>query len=352
MLGILFILGGCTKDEPSKTPSISIENLQIKFLRVEHGYMTLYNIKGTAVLEPEGKTVMEAGFLINAIPKYLGSPTGYNSNKIQCEIVNGTISFDIDTYASNKVYNDCTYVQAYMILADGSVIYSDIEETTIYDVQGEAFVTTKNPVDVGYSSAILEAEIELTENETLIEYGFFFGSATNPDTKIRVGDSFTGSQLPYLKYMYDLRENTKYYYQAYGVDVNNKLIKGNEISFVTKAKPRVTINSIQMKGIRMEGNIPVYNIKGEATLSSTGYEVSEAGFIFSFMTYRLNENGVKNPGNAHKIECDVKNDKISFDIDISDSFNIDKGTTYFMGYMIMSDGSVFISDIQKVSSSL
>lgn len=201
--------------------------------------------------------------------------------------------------------------------------------------------------DVEYDSAVLHGNVSVKGSPTIREIGFFYGTTPNPTLRVQVSNL---NSMPFSAYIKNLKENTKYYFQAYAIDGNNNVIKGEEFSFVTKPMPSVTIDYLTMKRLGMTSDyLTEYEMQGVATLQHEGYKVAHAGFIFS-VYYGLNASDVISPDGATKIQCEIKGDKIALDNKTSNPRNIDNGSTYFLAYMILENGKIFTSETRKVTA--
>lgn len=140
LFGFLFLGSSCNDDTPPP-PTIEIDSVSVECLP----YNTVpsdFFIKGSATLNPQEKKVVEAGFLADAVtsnPRLLVYDFNPLSNirLIPCKLIGNKISFDEERYSSIQgvngfsSYNGRAYFRAYMILSDGSIVYSDIIEAKV-----------------------------------------------------------------------------------------------------------------------------------------------------------------------------------------------------------------------------
>lgn len=336
-----------------KRPSVSITQLEMKYLKNDQYFQEIYNIKGSASLIPENYKITEAGFVFSNVESITTKDVDNKTrtHKIECTNKNNQISFDAEFSDGKNIINKSTYFAAYMKLDNGAIILSPVKKVSAYDSTGEATIITNSATEITYESAKLNGNIKLTGNVTLNKCGFIYGTTPTPDVTVAVASRITENDLNISHNLSYLKENTKYYFQAYGEDLRGNIIKGNLISFTTKKKPTITINSLQMKYVKVDQYFrEVFNIKGSATLNLQGYKAKEAGFIFS-LTKNIDEKDVIKPGSKHKIECPISNNKISFDIETADTYNIEYKRTNFIAYVILDNGTVIISEIKTVNSS-
>ena len=213
-------------------------------------------------------------------------------------------------------------------------------------------IETLRSSEIEYESAVLQGRISIEGSPVIKEIGFFYGTTPNPTLRAQVSNFSMGkfSNQNFSIQLEGLNEGTMYYFQAYVIDGNNQLIKGEELSFSTLARPTVTIDNLSLKRVRMaSNNLDEYEFLGEATLQYEGYVVKEAGFIISLF-YGLNASFVTSPGTADKLQCEVKGgEKIFLDYKTFDTSNIYQGSSYVMAYMILENGMIVTSETRKVS---
>ena len=124
---------GSEQSFTTKTPA----SIKINSMTVERPTPTLYRIKGSATIEPNGNTIIEAGFVSGSspdqIPQYPGSYM-YTS-LFKCEIKGNTITVDTERKHKYPLGDDEEYLsvgsssinfRAYIMLANGTIIYSEI----------------------------------------------------------------------------------------------------------------------------------------------------------------------------------------------------------------------------------
>lgn len=131
------IKGSVESFKTTTTPNIKINSLKMSSIKAENNW---FLFEGEGTLSPQGQTVIEAGFLCrtdgydfsyeNSSEDILGPYNNDHTYRLVCEIENNLIK------GSAKVFNrSFLYVKAYMILADGTIIYNDkyrLENGTIY----------------------------------------------------------------------------------------------------------------------------------------------------------------------------------------------------------------------------
>lgn len=201
---------------------------------------------------------------------------------------------------------------------------------------------TSPATNVEVYSATMNGALNVGGNAKVKEYGFFYGTSSNPTLRV-VEKSYnsptTISSVTYSSNLTNLNQNTRYYFQAYALDGNNNIIRGSEQTFTTKVQPSMIINSMS---VTMAGRYlydSQFNIDGSATLKPEGNSVLEAGFIFSMYSQYCD---VDYKYNNSRIQCEVVNNTIT----CRGQYRMDWVTNYFVyarGYMILADGRVIYS---------
>lgn len=106
----------------SNTPIIVIDYLSISGSAESLGNVS-GKLSGKATLSPNGNSILEAGFIYRTDGYDLDLSTNYNGKtvKVPCEIIANSITLNNETVGG---YLGGAYVRAYMILANGSIIYN------------------------------------------------------------------------------------------------------------------------------------------------------------------------------------------------------------------------------------
>ena len=344
-------LYGCNL-EPEVAPSISVDYILMKRLGMTSNYLDVYNLFGEATLKPEGKNVIEAGFMYSDFYDLTVNnvTSGRNGIKIPCEIKDNKISFNLESDNICTLTPGVTYCLAYMILQDGSAVASQTYRVSTGDVVGDIEITTGPAENIEYNQATLTGQIELSGNVTLKEYGFYLGTMPNPTSILTPKAGFTGNKLDLAIIADKLDPNTTYYYIAYGIDSKGNIVKGEERSFTTKVEPFISIDKLTLTDLGVISSFSHrYNLKGTATLHLGENKVAEAGFLYS-ASPSLRPSDVMYSNIATRVPCEVVNDQISMDVDISDNNGNYYSTTYILAYMILENGTLIVTDIQSVSS--
>ena len=216
--------------------------------------------------------------------------------------------------------------------------------------EGTITIVSSNATNIGVNKATLNGALTTSGNIKIKEYGFFYGTNSNPTLR-KIVDSFAATKVSSQSFSTEvagLKENTKYYFQSYTIDERNNLVKGEVLSFTTKVQPSIKINSFYAE---YEEFWPreIFYIKGSATLFPEGETVIEAGFLCDPNF----EPDYKN-SSANRFICEIVNNKISFEETRqggsgSDRFEAYNRKTNIKAYMILSDGRIIYSDIYSIT---
>ncbi len=270
----------------------------------------------------------------NTIGFYYGE-TADCKMKSENAIVNGSESFSVQI---NNLSADTEYFyKAYGIDSKGNVQYGEVKSfRTNKDTtnDGSFSLVTSQPTDVGTTSATLNGAITTNGKVKIREYGFFYGTSSNPSIRTCVksyGSPTAIGSESYIAKLTNLEENRTYYYQAYAIDDNDNIRRGSEQTFITKTTPSIIINSLRMDLISSLKYGDEYEMSGEATLYPQGNTVIEAGFLYRCDGYDLDYN------RGTKIQCEIKDNKISFK---EKHTQFDDYGRYYRAYMILLDGSI------------
>lgn len=131
------IQGDIKQFKTSIVPSINIDSLNMSPINSEDNW---FQFEGQASLNPQGQTIIEAGFLCradgydfsyeNSSEDILGPYNNGHTYRLICEINDNVIK------GKTKVFNrSFLYIKAYMILSDGTIIYNKkhlLSNGTIY----------------------------------------------------------------------------------------------------------------------------------------------------------------------------------------------------------------------------
>lgn len=256
-----------------------------------------------------------------------------NINIIGDDVISGTL---------NNLSPDTEYYFKAFIENDKGIKYGDVKTfitSKNSSSDSDLDLITKEATEITTNSAILNGAFGGNKSFKIKEYGFFYGTTSNPSLRI-IKQSFASAVLMGLESfsvkVTDLKEDTRYYFQSYAIDENNNISKGPLSEFTTKVTPRIEINSISLKAIDEFYN---FVLSGEATLYPQGNSIIEAGFLYRADGYDLSYNS------GQVIQCEIINDKIS----VSKEIKLPAGNyfIYYRAYMILADGTIIYNGPKK-----
>lgn len=184
-----------------------------------------------AKITDEGtKAIIEYGF-------YYGKTNSCTTKiKVGTSINDGeTFEYELDSLDPGTKY----YFKAYAKNSAG-ITYGTVK-SFITDVGEKApSITTKTATDVTTNSAELNGELTSQGCSNVTEYGFYWGTSSNPSTKKKIGSSIDDDDNFYTT-VTNLKTNTKYYFKAYAKNSSGTTY-GTVKYFTTKSaeKPAVT----------------------------------------------------------------------------------------------------------------
>ncbi len=251
----------------------------------------------------------------------------------------GEYSYDlsIDDMEDMAGYDndDPYYYRAYVKYQDLDLgtertIYGSLESFELND-QGAPEVTTSSAANVEPTSATLNGKIvDFGGDDEVIEYGFYFGTSSDPYSKKIAGD-VSNNISEGDQYEYDLtglNPDTKYYFRAYAKN-SDGIGYGEIYSFNTKTDGQlpgvITINAAEI-----DSDTAILN--GEITDFGDDDEIIEYGFYYGISS---------SPSNKVKVGDD------SDSIDEGDKFHYDlSGLTpatkyYFKAYARNGEGITY-----------
>jgi hypothetical protein len=223
---------------------------------------------------------------------------------------------DIGFFISNVtglLANTTYYVRSYATNAQGTTYSKQVSIRTIQEGgnPGESIsVITDNASDVGDTYVTLSGSI-YPGSQTIIEYGFYYGTTSNPTLRAIVGSkNYSGNYSYNLK---GINEKTTYYYKAYA-RTQTSFIYGSLKTFATKSSPSVTFSNYRYtisytssnNGTPQHANDVVYDYYAE--IDTHGESIIEAGFVTSYSVASCKYGGYS----ATSLQCEVKNNAIHF----------------------------------------
>ncbi|MDE6301167.1 MAG: carboxypeptidase regulatory-like domain-containing protein [Muribaculaceae bacterium] len=279
---------------------------------------------------------------------YYGTTAECNSKKAADTFTNEKRNFSVKL--TDLQPSTTYYYRAYGV-ANGTEIIGELKTAKTSDSQGTTgtlTIVTGNATNIGPRQATLNGMLDNGSKTRYKEYGFFYGTNSNPTIR-KIVNSYEGSFASinvgeFSQTIKDLEENQTYYYKAYVIDENNNIISGEVKSFVTTITPSI---------ILMHGNITrsknglddVYTLTLQADLNPQGKTIIEAGFITRMGYY---DDYSVNAGYDLKLPCEIIDNKISFEKAYTEysKYVYLRSGTYARAYMVLSDGTVIYSQDQ------
>lgn len=250
----------------------------------------------------------------------------------------GEYSYDlsIDDMEDMSGYDkdDPYYYRAYLIYQDldfgtERTIYGNFESFELND-QGAPEVTTTSAANVESTSATLNGRIvDFGGDDEVTEYGFYFGTSSDPLSKKIAGDSSNIDEGDQFKYdITGLDPGTKYYFRAYAKN-SEGFGYGEIYSFTTDTDgQRPGVITDNATGIESDSSI----LNGEISDFGNDNEITEYGFYY---------------GTSSSPSSKIRVGDSSDSIDEGDNFHYDlSGLTpstkyYFKAYARNSEGTSY-----------
>ena len=201
----------------------------------------------------------------------------------------------------NITSGETYYVRAYAVNKNGAGYSSSIK--VIIPKITKPIVVTETSKDITKTSAIINGSITDTGNGEITECGFYYGTTSNPTTKI-TNSSVTANFSYNLS---SLKEGTTYYYKAYAKNSKGESC-GEVLSFTTLDTAKPTVVTLASTNVTESSAV----INGSITDAGDG-EVTECGFYYGTTS---------NP--TTKITNSSVASKFSYNI-----LSLKEGTTYY-----------------------
>lgn len=239
---------------------------------------------------------------------------------------------NIQNLTSGKEYS----VRAYAVNGLG-VSYGDVMTVVIPDNpnlpnpddnDSDYIVTTGVATLTGTTTAELNGVVA---GKNIKEYGFFYGSNSNPSKRLLIKQFSKAETLTNQSYsgvLKDLNEGSVYYYCAYCIDDSGVVHKGSVHDFTTSQTPTITIESIY------------YTEKGFeaiATIQSFGRTITESGFLYRTDGYDISYTSNYN-GKTQTEQCEIENNSIKAYLKGGGSYA--NPYLYVRAYLVLSDGTI------------
>jgi len=199
------------------------------------------------------------------------SITSMTKKSVGTSIIDGTkFRAAITGLDSGRHYYFMAYVKF------GSTYYYGSELSFTTTTSGEVTVTTKPATLIGTDYATVNGKIVVTNDETIDEYGFYYGTSSNKEEMYRYEAGSTINADTYLVCITGLAKNKTYYFIAYGT-TDIATYYGSTLQFTTG------VASSGGSAVTTREATPVgdtYATLNAFVDSNGGDEISEYGFYF------------------------------------------------------------------------
>ena len=209
-------------------------------------------------------------------------------------------------------------------------------------------LTTEKATDITEDEAHLWGYISTNGGNYFSEYGFYWGTTSNPSTKLVVGkkgSKTTAFDTPgrYDEYIDGLKEGTKYYYCAYVKTTDGTVYKGGVGKFSTKSSPKNTDPTLTTKAAsNIKTNSATLNGKVD---TNGGNILSEYGFYWGTTNIPSKKVAVGTKGN----KTTAINTPRSYDYDLN---QLKENTKYyFCSYVKTSSGKIYKGNVKTFTTS-
>lgn len=231
-----------------------------------------------------GCEVTEYGF-------YIGTSSSSLSKQKVVNIQNNLFTYSYGNLQDGTTY----YFQAYAINEKGESKGEILSFKTVQLALPE--LQTYDVVNVGYTSALLQAVITSNGSSTIKEYGFYYGIYSNPTTKVKVG---SGNIQKYSYSLNALTANTMYYVKAYAINDKGEECGGiKSFLTLTYSAPKVQTNSATNVTDRSA-------ICTGVVISDGGSDILEQGICYSQSRYpTINGEHVNSSVSSTTISCNI-----------------------------------------------
>lgn len=243
------------------------------------------------------------------------------------------------SHLTNLSPNTTYYVRAYATNEQGTA-YS---EQAIITTQGSEsnsniVVKTKDATNIKGSSVTLNGEIEV--KGLIREYGFYYGTNTNPTLRVVVGTSSVSGDFAYD--LDGLNETTKYYYKAY-VKTLSGFTFGGIVPFTTGQKPGVDFSNYKysLEYYAYDKNYYIHKLDFYTEFDTRGESVIEAGFVIG-NSDRTHYTTTPTLTNGIALQCEVlNNNSIHYQIEEKVKSNPYLEYAYLRPYIIVESGTYY-----------
>lgn len=233
--------------------------------------------------------------------------------------------------------NKILYFVFLSLLSLWSCEKDDLVSVTVSNIEK---VVTSPATEITDNSATLNGSIKIKGTAGIKEYGFFYGTTQTPSQSIPVKQYKKATEISSVSFtadLSDLKDEGKYYFQAYVKDAKNKLIKGSIESFTTSQSPTLTIISAEYKVLDAVSTYKSCYFKGEAQINYNGNNIVSAGFLL-----------VGYYNSTQKLEGEIKDNKIYVEKEYGNMYGSGAQTIY--AFIELADERVYFSPSIVLSS--
>jgi len=238
------------------------------------------------LLDDGGSSIKEYGF-------YYGTST---TNLAKIQVTN--IKNNMFSYTLNSLEDGVTcYFKAYAVNDKGESLgdINSFETITLASVE----ISTLSATNIRCESAIISALITSTGNGNIMEYGFYYGSTTSTENKVKVG---SGNVNDFSFTISDLIANSTYFYKAYATNAKGET-SGNLLNFTTLAYQLPNISTGSISDITENSA----NISGNVIFDG-GTNLTNSGICYSTtQNPTINNNYCLNANNSNSFTCKISN---------------------------------------------
>ena len=255
-LCLLLALVGCQRDEEMEITQLTINNEHI-----EPSY-------SSATISCD----ITSNVTIKQAKVYVSESTDFSSAKTQeLSKKNGnTYSAKIDGLSDGATY----YVRYQISNRWVSLMAEEISEFQTTPVTTPT-VTTNQPKEITYNSAILGGQIVDNGGLTITDCGVVYSTNPNPTTKEDSNVSSDSELGNFTCNLTDLQEGATYYVRAYAINAKGTSY-GEEVSFTTKTKTIATIATTPATNVSYTSATVGGNVADDG-----GATVTERGICYS-----------------------------------------------------------------------
>lgn len=254
--------------------------------------------------------ITECGF-------YYGQ-TNNPTTKVTCSSVTTDFSYNLSQLEEGVTY----YYKAYAKNEKGESCGEVVSFTT--SKTAKLTVVTLASTDVTKNSAVIHGTITDAGDEKVAECGFYYGTTSNPTTKI--ANSSVATNFSYS--LSSLSDGTTYYYKAYAKNEKGESC-GDVLSFTTSQIIKPTVVTLASTDVTESSAV----LNGSITDTGTG-KITECGFYYG-----------KTSNPTTKITNSSVSERFSYNLS-----SLSDGTTYYYKAYAKTEKSESCGEIMSFST--